>query len=238
MKKNPMTSRTNFNVLASYPRGFSLDSFFLRLFLWLRWHLTPYFKMAARLPREGEILDLGSGHGLLSVALAMQSPARKVLGIDHDEERVKIATEAASKMHNLRFERGSILAPPSGKYHGIALIDVMHYFPPEEQETILRQAAERLKSGGVLIVREVNPNGGWISQWNRLYEKLATATGFTRSDKQTVLHFRTPVEWSTLLSRIGLQVSMERCSSPLFADVLYVGKAGASHTPEVGGKPS
>jgi 2-polyprenyl-3-methyl-5-hydroxy-6-metoxy-1,4-benzoquinol methylase len=229
-----MRTPTDFNVLSNYERGFSdlnlswRGTLMTRIFLWLRWHLTPYFKMASRLPTQGQILDLGSGHGLLSVALALQSPDRKVLGIDHDLSRVTIANQAAEGIPNLRFEKGSILSPPSGKYDGIALIDVMHYFPPQEQEQILGEAAAKLNSGGALILREVNPDGGWISQWNRLYEKLATLTGFTRSDKQSHLHFRTPEQWAELLSKTGLQVSFERCSSFLFADILFVATPSGS----------
>lgn len=195
-----------------------------RLFLWARWYLTPYQRMAEKLPQKGKILDLGSGHGLLSLTLAVHSPERVVLGIDHDDQRIQLACRAAHSISNLHFEKGSLLQPPQGSFQGIALIDVMHYFSPDEQHHILKNAFDLLEPGGTLILREVNPSGGIISKWNRIYERFATATGFTRSNHQTSMHFRSPEGWIELLKKIGLSASYERCSSLFFADILFVGK--------------
>jgi len=192
-----------------------------RIFLALRWWLTPYLTMAERLPVQGKILDWGCGHGLLSLAIALKSPEREVLGVDHDVARVKLAQSAAQDLPRLKFAQGTMTTPPGGKYQGIAMIDVMHYFDPETQRRLLTQAFQSLEPGGTLIVREVNPNGGMVSRWNRLYEKIATSIGFTRSDEQE-LYFRTREGWESLLSEIGFKVRSENCSSPLFADILYV----------------
>lgn len=194
-----------------------------RFFLWARRTLTPYERMAAHLPKDGKILDLGCGHGLLSHVLASGEPGREVIGVDHDRERVSLARESSREIRNLRFEEGSLLDPPQGPAAGIALIDVMHYFTPEQQERILKQAAQALAPDGVLIVREVNPNAGAVSHWNRFYEKIATATGFTQAEKQP-LHFRTPAQWEEALRQVGLQAFSEPCSHWLFADVLFIGR--------------
>lgn len=201
-----------------------------RLFLALRWHFTPYFEMASKLPSQGRILDLGCGHGLLAYALARSGSERRILGIDHDEARVRLARQAfqqafgdASGESRVKIEKGSLLAQPEGPFAGIAAIDVMHYFTPEEQQAIVKSAWERLERGGTLILREVDPSGGAASKWNRLYEKLATATGFTRSEGPK-LHFRTPDGWLALLRETGFEAGSMPCSHFLFADVLYVAR--------------
>ncbi|MDR3607928.1 MAG: class I SAM-dependent methyltransferase [Oligoflexia bacterium] len=207
------------NILQRYrPAGLGFGT---RLFLDARFRLTPYSKMASQLPNEGRILDLGCGHGLLSLTLALAEPKRDVIGIDHDSERVRLAQVAAEGVSNLHFERGSLLAPPPGPWHGIAAIDVFHYFEPRVQNTILGHLRETLGPDGVFIMREVDPEGGVAAVWNRAYETIATRTGFTQT-KQAGLHFRTPSEWSRQLEKSGFNVSAERCSSPLFADILYV----------------
>ncbi len=192
-----------------------------RIFLQLRWRLTPYARMAARIPESGPVLDLGCGHGLLSIALATQGPHRQVLGIDHDLERIALARQAGQGIPNLQIQEGSLLEPPAGPWSGITAIDVMHYFEPALQEKILNGAFAGLAPGGVLALREVDPRGGLASRFNRFYEKIATATGFTQAEKKG-LHFRSPEEWCALLARLGFTVRSEPCSSILFADILYV----------------
>jgi 2-polyprenyl-6-hydroxyphenyl methylase/3-demethylubiquinone-9 3-methyltransferase len=214
----PELSRSLTRFLQRY-EGISLGT---RIFLKLRWQLTPYLAMARHLPQEGRILDLGCGHGLLSLALALESPKRQIFGIDHDPARVQAANQAAHSISNLAFQQGNVLDPITGRYAGIAMIDVMHYFESSLQLQIFKNAFEALETGGTLIVREVDPAGGGIASWfNRFYEKLATMTGFTRAEKPG-LHFRTPEGWTSALKSVGFEVQSEPCSSRLFADILYV----------------
>jgi 2-polyprenyl-6-hydroxyphenyl methylase/3-demethylubiquinone-9 3-methyltransferase len=194
-----------------------------KAFLSIRWKLTPYEVMAEKMPREGTILDLGCGHGLFAFALALGSSSRQVLGIDHDTARVALGEKAASGLGNLRFEQGSVLAPPPGSYAGVSLIDVMHYFPPALQEQILIGINRCLVDGGTILIRDVNPNAGVISSLNRGYEAIATKIGFTRSNSESN-HFRTPEEWTRALHRAGFEVTSEPCSHFLFADHLFVGR--------------
>ena len=75
------------DVLNRY-RGAGLSA---RTFLNMRWRWTPYEEIARRISTHGVILDLGSGHGLLSLAMAISEPTRIVRGFDHDEKRVDMA---------------------------------------------------------------------------------------------------------------------------------------------------
>ena len=194
-----------------------------KAFLSIRWKLTPYDVMAEKMPKEGKILDLGCGHGLFALALALGSSSREVLGIDHDTVRVALGEKAAKGLTNLHFEQGSVLAPPPGPYAGVSLIDVMHYFPPALQEQVLVGINSCLVDGGTILIRDVNPKAGVISSLNRGYEAVATKIGFTRSNSESN-HFKTPEEWTRALNRAGFDVTSEPCSHFLFADHLFVGK--------------
>lgn len=217
--------RSGYGVRSSVGSRYRQASLMTRLFLAARWHLTPYPIMASRLPQQGRILDLGCGHGLFALAMAIHSPSRKILGIDHDRGRVQLGSQATADLPNIRLETGNLMAPPLSEgvqpYSGIAMIDVMHYFDPLAQETLLYRAFQLLDQGGTLLVREVDPQAGLASSWNRFYEKLATGMGFTQAEKKG-LHFRSRQGWKDLMEKSGFKVSSERCSSFLFADILYV----------------
>lgn len=209
---------------------FSPVPFGTRFFLEARWNRTPYGEMAELMPRKGRILDLGSGHGLLSLALALQSAERQVLGMDHDERRVALASRAARGLQNLAFCTGDLSEPKWGEadqeewsagLDGIALIDSMHYFPFEKQEDILRRIAGRLKGSGVFLMREVNRGAGGLFVLNRLHEQTMLALGFTKAQE---LYFRSGTQWTELLQRHGFTVEVRDCSRFPFADLLFVCK--------------
>jgi len=198
-----------------------------RCFLWLRSILTPYDRIASALPGRGRILDLGSGHGLLAIALAVGSDKREIIGIDHDPERVRLAEAAALRLpatSRPRFEVGdlkeSLGSFASASLDGIAMIDILHYFDPRDQQLLISEAARVLAPGGVLVVREIDSDAGLKAAANRLYERLATGIGFTRSTGAT-LSFRGAREWTSLLESAGFIVRSLPGGAAFFADVLF-----------------
>jgi SAM-dependent methyltransferase len=184
--------------------------------------------MASVLPTRGRVLDLGSGHGLLSFALSRGSQQREIIGIDHDPERVRLAEAAALTFpadSRPVFETGDLKEKlesfPSGSLAGIAMIDILHYFDPPSQRFLINQAARVLAPGGLLAVREIDSDAGIKAALNRFYERLATGIGFTRSTGPE-LSFRGASEWTSLLESARFTVRSEHCGPPFLADVLFV----------------
>lgn len=211
-----------------------------RLFLRARWALTPYAMMTSFLPTKGKFLDFGCGHGLLAISMAKTSSDREILGIDHDKDRIALATQAGRGMPNLRFQEGDLSVllrmanltnPTPNLFSGITAIDVMHYFQPDTQKDILTQLAQLLEPGGTLLVREVDPNAGWISTLNRFYERLATKLGFTKINDTGSLYFSSKDNWKNLLESLGFSVQVKRCSSFIFSDILFVCKQECNTKP-------
>lgn len=195
-----------------------------RLFLSARWRWTPYEQIASYLPTQGNILDLGCGHGLLSLAMGMSEPARTIHAIDHEQSRVTIAQKAASGLANITFQTGSLLDTSAadqwrGAVAGIVIIDAIHYLPPAEQEVFLVNARKALIPGGVLLIRDVDAGAGKTFFINRLYEKTMTGLGFTMAKD---LNFRSQAEWLDLLGKTGFDCTTEPCCRFPFADRLFV----------------
>ena len=206
--------------------GISLGT---KLFLHLRWWLTPYERMAAYVPKAGKVLDVGCGHGLLAMEMALSEPNRTVLATDHDVARIDLAKQAGKGILNLKFEvsTGSPVADvgADGTFDAIMMIDFLHYFSLEQQDAMIAKAYTNLQVGGWLLAREVNQQGGLISKLNQFYEKMATLTGFTQSNTikaKENLSFKSQSGWEVKFAEHGFKVRSEPCSSPIFADILYV----------------
>ncbi|MEK6580404.1 MAG: methyltransferase domain-containing protein, partial [Bdellovibrionota bacterium] len=203
--------RQNLRVLTGFLSRYGNSSFLNRVFLFLRWRLTPYLDIISEIPKEGRILDIGTGHGLLPIATSLLSPQCELLGIDHDPSRIAQAKQASLDLTQVRFTHGDLSQLPVDSFSAITLIDVMHYLSPDEQEALTQRAFKLLLPGGRFIVREVNQKPGAVSACNQIYEKLATALGFTRSANQS-LFFRSESEWTSFFRSAGFDVSSRPCS--------------------------
>ncbi len=138
------------------------------------------------LPREGRILDMGCGHGLLAILIASSSPEREVVGVDVLQSRLDIARRIArdAGLSNLRFECRDFATPPEGKFAAIVFSDSLFYYPLEQQETILDDCRERLDPGGLLVVKEQGVRPAWkawcVRRQERLVVGLKTSLGGSR----------------------------------------------------------
>lgn len=106
-------------------------------------------------PFEGlNLLDIGCGAGLLAEPLARQGFA--VTGIDLAEENIAVArahAEAGGLAIDYRATPLETL-PASGQFDAITLLEVVEHVP--DVEAFVREAALRLKPGGMLIASTLN----------------------------------------------------------------------------------
>lgn len=174
------------------------------LYRWLRLDHGGLRALAAHFPREGRIVDLGSGAGLLAHVLVEDAPARQVLCVDHDAARLASLRASASGLpiEAVEADMASFDLPPCD---GVALVDVLHYLDEAGQDALLARAAEALAPGGVLVLRDPDPDGGLRFDLTRTHEALATRLGLTHA---RVGHYRRGHEWSFLLRLLGLETQV------------------------------
>ena len=141
-------------------------------------------------PRGGVVLDLGQGYGLMSNILAAQSMRRSFIGIDYDADKVAAARKSAVAPERMTSELRNILDGEFPPADTVLLIDVLHYWPPADQEAILRKAHNCLKQGGRLVMRESCQDGSVKSRAVRLAEIFSTAIGHNKSRHGVIMNTR------------------------------------------------
>jgi 2-polyprenyl-3-methyl-5-hydroxy-6-metoxy-1,4-benzoquinol methylase len=179
-----------------------------RLHVRMRWWTCPFDAVEAAVPPAGRVLEVGCGHGLLSLYLAVRRPERDVVGIDIDDDKLVIARAAAATEPELRvrFERVEPDRFPAGDYDAIVFCDMLYLLPPPVRHELLDRAADRLRPGGTVVVKEADEVPRWKSLLATGQELLATKVfRITEGDQ---VAFAPPQEFADQLVDAGLEVDL------------------------------
>lgn len=128
----------------------------------VRWATAPMEWVESNLPVDGDLLEIGSGHGLLSLHAALRGPGRRVEGVDVDAGKVADAREAARALdlgpERVRFERVEPgWRPEPGRSHrGVVIVDVLYLLGRSSALDLCARAADAVAPGGVLVVKEMD----------------------------------------------------------------------------------
>jgi 2-polyprenyl-3-methyl-5-hydroxy-6-metoxy-1,4-benzoquinol methylase len=155
--------------------------------------------------------------------LTERGRATAARGVDWDEKKVEDGRAAAARPPALpvELEQGDARSHALAAADTVLLIDLVHYFTVEEQDAILRRAAEAVRPGGRLVVREADTERGWRSWATLLEEKVFTALRFNRGER---VKFRPAREIAAILQDEGLTVRVEPAwGKTPFSNVLIVG---------------
>lgn len=168
------------------------------------------------------LVDVGCAEGYLLALAAETIGDLTLVGFDHDTRRLGIATAALDGL-DVTLYAGDAREADLPEADAIALLDVLHYQTPDEQDAILARLAAKLRPGGVLLVRDGRSDGGWRSTVTAMSERVAMALGRHKGDG---VYFRPQAEMAAALESLGLEVSIDPCSENTpFANVLFVGRA-------------
>ncbi len=167
----------------------------MRARVWQRWTGTPFAAVAAHLPPEGTILDLGCGFGMFAALLALQSPGRRVIGLDGDADRIAVARALFGDLAT--FQQADLGAStPLPDADAAVFYDVLHHLADAD-------AALRRVRAPLLVVKEND-----VVPWHKhavslAVEGLAVATDFTPS---APVRMRGRDAWVAALTGAGYHV--------------------------------
>ncbi|MEI6456471.1 MAG: MMPL family transporter [bacterium] len=167
----------------------------LEWYVRIKMRLERNFDLCTQLmPRKGKILDIGCGYGYVSYLLAMTSDERQITGIDYDPEKIAVAKYCFSKNDKIEFISGDITEMRFGKMDGYLLLDVLHYFPLEEQVKLLTDCIDNLDDKGVIIIRDANTELEKRHKGAKLTEFFSTNIGFNKTRDSSGTLFFSPAE--------------------------------------------
>ncbi len=188
----------------------------------------PATRAIARLGPFRDVLDLGCGRGHLALYLLESGLAESVRAFDWDKEKIAVAREAAQGLQ-ASFEARDIRHGTMEPADTVLLVDVLHYLDTSTQDAMLVRAAEMVRPGGRLLVREATTKAGWRSWFTLVVEWISMLVRFNVGERIALRHIAREVV--PLLENKGLTCTIEPCwhGTP-FANVLVVGTSTTSTT--------
>lgn len=145
---------------------------------------------AAGAKLRGPVLDVGSGHGLLAIALAQQG--LDVISIDIDVQAQALAAllaREANVANRIRFVYGdgAHLSYPDGHFGTVAMMNVLHHL--EQPVPVLREMVRVLRPRGAVIVADFSDKGFDVIA--RIHEREGREHLRTATTIETALDFLT-----------------------------------------------
>ncbi len=181
----------------------------------VRWRTCPFDEVVATMRGCRDVLEVGSGHGLLSFALALDDPDRRVTGVDVDPAKVEVAEavrrEAAVALGDAARLAFRVVEPgqlPAGPWDGIAVVDVLYLVPRAEQAALVASLAGRLQTGGRLAVKEMAEHPRAKALLNRAQETVSVRVARITAGEAIAL--TPPGELAGWMAAAGLDVERRR----------------------------
>lgn len=148
------------------------------------------------------LLDIGCGLGLLALQLKMSGFQQPIHGLDYDEPKIQAARHAASKagLQGVTFDAHDARKGLPDHQGDVCILDILQFFTPEEQITLLEQAAKRVAPQGKLIIRSTLREDSKRFQWTVWGDRLAKITSWM---KAAPVHYPTKETFQQALASYG-----------------------------------
>lgn len=141
------------------------------------------------------MLDVGSGHGLFA-RLAVEAGAASVVAVEPDLRKT-LAPPVHPRVRTVAAFDDAI----GGAFDLVSLFDVIYRIPLDAWDPLFERARQRLRPGGLLLVKELDPEGGLKFAWNRAQERLWDRfVGMTLGD---AFSYESAADLEARLARIG-----------------------------------
>jgi len=112
------------------------------------------------LPKNGVIIDLGCGYGLVSNLLALESEVH-LIGVELSEQRAAVAQKSVGDRHNIKFLTEDAVKYDIPPCDAVLLLDMLCFLPDDARIKILARVYDSLGKNGLLIVKDNATSPRW-----------------------------------------------------------------------------
>ncbi|MDJ1472179.1 MMPL family transporter [Cytophagaceae bacterium DM2B3-1] len=215
-KTQPMSVLSG-KILSSYLYKSPVLEWYCRIKTSLEHHYSQFDKL---IPDQATILDLGCGYGFLDYYLSLRSEERKIIGVDYDEDKISIATHSYLKNDRLSFIAQDVLTYNLPDTDIILLLDVLHYLPPTDQQTLILRCIQKLSPGGMLVIRDGNKEDVAKHKNTQLTEIFSIKIFRFNKSVHKEVHFLSATDIQTMLATENVDIQIVKDSDHT-SNVIY-----------------
>jgi len=164
----------------------------------------PLYQALARDLRDSALplLDIGCGIGLSAFFLRAHGMSFPIHGLDYDARKIRSATRAAEAagLPGLTFAQHDARSGLPEHQGNVCILDILQFFTPVEQETLLGSAAALVPPGGLLLIRSGIRDDSWRFKTTVAGDLLAKATLWMKAPPT---HYPTHGDFERILTQFG-----------------------------------
>lgn len=137
--------------------------------------ICPFDDLLEILPEKSSVFDIGCGSGMfLALVKQFKSPER-LGGIEISDQLIEnakfvLGEENEQNVYLDTFD-GKEIPDEIKSYDYVFMIDVFHHIPKVDQLDFLSQLFEKLKTGAVLVFKDIE-GGSIFKYWNKVHDLL------------------------------------------------------------------
>lgn len=183
--------------IASLYRNISLID---RLHIYIRIRRSYFDIIEKYIPKSGNILDFGCGHGFFSLYLEKKSIERQITGTDISDKKIRIANLSIHNKKNIFVvDKNLDILNNKNYFDCITVLNVLYLLKSEEQQYIMKKLISSLKKKGVLIILEPDADLKFLTFITKIREYMMVKL-FRLTSGENVL-FRSKNWWIKLLKK-------------------------------------
>lgn len=161
-----------------------------------KWHHLKFQRVLEKLEGYDRVLDVGCGPGTL---LGMLGPEREAVGVDITQQQIEYARDVyGSPTRSFYACALEDLPKELGLFDAVSAVELIEHLPTELAEATLRNAVDRIRPGGRLVVTTPDFRSAWP-----LVEKIVDRLGDVEYYVQHINKF-TRSQVRNLANRLGL----------------------------------